>query len=133
MADDIAIHVELARFQAGAIDPAQFSHRHHLRIGFELMRRYPFTEAAHRFATGLRAMATRTGRPGLYHDTITVAFLAVIAERNASSAYGDFDAFERDNHDLLRKDALLAWYGTQRLMSPLARSTFVLPLPAGGH
>ena len=125
------IVAELAQFQAGALDPAAFRHRDHVRVGFELLRRYPFTEAAHRFATGLRAMACAAGRPGLYHDTITVAFLALIAERNASATYPDFSAFERENPDLLRKDALFAWYDPVRLMSPLARKTFVLPRATG--
>ncbi|MFL6591330.1 MAG: hypothetical protein ACJ8GK_01315 [Luteimonas sp.] len=125
------VDAELARFERGAIDVAGFDHGSHVRIGFELARRHPFTEAAFRFSTGLRAMAAHAGRPALYHDTITVAFLALIAERHAGAAYRDFDAFARDNQDLLRKDALLDWYEPARLMSPLARATFVLPWAAG--
>ncbi len=128
MTDDVI--AELAHFQAGAFDPAAFPHRDHVRIGFELLRRHVFTDAAHRFATGLRAMATNAGRPEVYHDTITVAFLALIAERNGAEAYPDSAAFEHANPDLLHKHALLQWYDSERLMSPLARRTFVLPTPA---
>lgn len=128
MTDEII--AELARFQAGEFDPAAFPHRDHVRIGFELLRRHVFTDAAHRFSTGLRAMASNAGRPEAYHDTITLAFLSLIAERSAGDPHPEFAGFEQANPDLLHKHALLKWYDSERLMSPLARQTFVLPTPA---
>ncbi len=116
---------ELARFEAGAIDPAGFRHRDHVRLGFEMLRRHSFTEAAARFAAGLKAMTARIGRPEAYHETITVAFLALIAER--MEGHARFDAFIAANPDLLDKAVLGAWYPPERLSSPLARRSFVLP------
>lgn len=119
---------ELTRFEAGALDPAGFRHRDHIRLGFEMLRRFPFTEAAHRFGGGLRAMTARIGRPEAYHETITIAFLALIAER--MDGHGEFEAFIAANSDLLDKAVLGAWYRAEQLQSPLARRTFVLPAPA---
>lgn len=116
---------ELGRFEAGEIDPAGFRHRDHIRLGFEMLRRYPFTEAAHRFAGGLKSMTARIGRPEAYHETITVAFLALIAER--MDGHDGFAGFIAANPDLLDKTVLHAWYPADRLSSPLARRTFVLP------
>ena len=71
----------LADFEAGRIDPAQFSHREHVRVGYELLERHPFPEALLHLARGLRRLAGQAGRPEVYHETITAAFLALIAER----------------------------------------------------
>ena len=61
MAD--AVLKELVRFETGEIDPAAFPHREHLRLGFEMLRRFTFTEAAHRYSIGLQRMTARAGRP----------------------------------------------------------------------
>jgi hypothetical protein len=120
---------ELRRLQAGELDPGCFRHRDHIRLGFEMLRRHPFTDAAHRFACGLKTMAAGAGRPDAYHETITVAFLAVIGERAARTDYPDFPAFARANPDLLEKSILQRWYPGARLASDVARRTFILPDP----
>jgi hypothetical protein len=120
---------ELARFEAGDIDPASFPHREHVRLAFEMLRRHAFTDAAARFAVGLRRMTARAGRPEAYHETTTVAFLAVIAERMGLEGCSDYAAFEDANRDLLDKRLLSRWYETEVLNSPVARRTFVLPRP----
>ena len=129
MADATA--VELARFEAGDIDPATFPHHDHVRLAFEMLGRHRFTEAAARFALGLRRMSQRAGKPQAYHETVTVAFLAVIAERMATGRYSDFMAFETANPQLLDKSLLNKWYDPEVLNSPVARNTFILPRPRG--
>src|SRR4051812_15378049 len=49
----------LADFEAGRVDPAQFPHRAHVRVGFELLQRHAFPEALLHLARGLRALATK--------------------------------------------------------------------------
>lgn len=118
---------DLAAFEAGALDLAAFSHRDHLRMGFELARRAPFTEATDRFARALRRLATAAGKADRYHDTVTVAFMALIAERLGEAPGQDFAAFEAANPDLFDRRVLLGWYDEARLNSPAARRSFVLP------
>jgi hypothetical protein len=127
MAD--AVLKELIRFETGEIDPAAFPHREHLRLGFEMLRRFTFTEAAHRYSIGLQRMTARAGRPDAYHATTTVAFLSLIGERIAANDAADFMAFERANPDLLDKGILNRWYGRTMLSSAPARRTFLLPAP----
>jgi hypothetical protein len=122
---DSPIADELALFEAGDCPLAGFSHREHVRIGFELLNRHPFAEAAFRFARGLRTMAARGGIESLYHETITIAFLALIGERAATAR--DFAELETHHPDLFSKQALAAFYSKERLASPLARRTFLLP------
>lgn len=118
---------DLDAFEAGTLDLCAFSHREHVRMGFELARRAPFTEAAHRFASALRRLTAAAGQPEKYHDTLTVAFMSLIAERLGEAPETDFDAFAEANPDLFDRAVLLARYTPERLNSPAARRTFLLP------
>jgi hypothetical protein len=124
-----AIDDELFALETGALDPARFPHSEHLRLGYEMLGRYSFGEAVTRFSRGLRLLTAKAGRPEVYHETITVGFLAVIGERRARAAHGDWSEFKAGNGDLLDKRYLERWYGPEQLGSELARRTFCLPEP----
>jgi len=124
-----AIEDELIALETGALDPAQFPHREHVRLGYEMLERYPFGEALMRFSRGLRLLAAKAGRPEVYHETITVAFLAVIGERRARGEDAGWGEFKINNSDLLDKRCLDRWYDADYLRSDLARKTFCLPRP----
>ena len=121
---------ELERFVRGEIAAAGFAHREHVRMAFELLRRHDFAETALHFSRALRAMALQAGKPQAFHQTVTIAFLALIAERMESSGCQDFARFERAHPELLDKGLLARWYGAERLASERARRTFLLPEPA---
>ena len=118
---------ELLALETGKLDPALFPHREHVRLGYEMLGRYPFGEAVARFSRGLRLMAAKRGRPEVYHETITVAFLAVIGERRVRGGHDNWDDFRENNADLLQKCCLERWYNAEQLSSDLARRTFCLP------
>ena len=117
----------LADFEAGRIDPARFPHREHVRVGYELLERHLFPEALLHLARGLRRLAARAGHPEVYHETITAAFLALIAERRLGDRYLSWDDFAERNPDLFRKKLLEVIYDPNVLKSSQARLTFVLP------
>ncbi len=114
-------------FEEGRIDPARFPHHDHVRVSYELLQRHPFPEALLHLARGLRRLARKAGRPEVYHETITAAFLALIAERRLSGCYGDWEDFAARNPDLFRKELLADFYEPSILQSQVARQTFVLP------
>ena len=118
---------DLERFERGRLDPARFTHREHVRMAYEMLRRYDFPESALRYANGLRRLCARIGRPEKFHQTVTLAFLCLIAERLAAGVPQDFAAFAAANADLFERGALERWYSPQRLASEVARGTFVLP------
>ena len=120
---------ELARFLRIEIVPSEFPHRDHVRIAFEMLQRHDFPETVLHFSRTLRAMAEKAGRPEAFHQTITIAFLSLIAERMAGAGASDFAAFARANPDLLEKTLLTRWYSAPRLASAVARRTFLLPEP----
>ena len=90
----------LADFEAGRIDPARFPHREHVRVSYELLERHRFPEALLHLARGLRRLAAKAGRPEVYHETITAAFLALIAERRLSGDHTNWEEFAACNPDL---------------------------------
>ncbi len=118
---------ELARFLRVEIVPSEFPHREHVHIAFEMLKRHDFPETVLIFSRTLRAMAEKAGRPRAFHQTVTIAFLSLVAERMDAGHGGDFAAFARANPDLLEKSALARWYRPERLASEAARRTFLLP------
>ena len=120
---------DVARFIRGDVDPGRFPHREHVRMGFEILRRHNFAEAAFHYCTALREMTRRVGKPEAFHQTITIAFLALIAERLEAGGYSDFASFAGANADLIDKSALKRWYRPERLATEAARRTFLLPDP----
>jgi hypothetical protein len=120
---------ELARFVRGETDAACFPHREHVRMAFEMLRRHDFAESVWLFSRALRAMTAKAGKPQAFNQTVTIAFLSLIAERMELSPPADFDAFAREHAELLDKAALARWYPRERLASDLTRRIFVLPQP----
>jgi hypothetical protein len=118
---------DLERFVRGDIDAAAFPHREHVRMAFEMLRRHDFDESVWLYSRALRAMAARAGRPQAFHQTITIAFLALIAAGMERGGDANFVVFERDHPELFDKHALGRWYRPEQLGSALARRTFVLP------
>jgi hypothetical protein len=125
------ISEQLCAFETGALDLGKFPHSDHVRMGYEMLSRYSFGEAIDRFSRGLKLLAARAGRPQVYHETITVAFLALINERRARDVGRDWKHFRDNNVDLLDKLCLENWYSREQLASGLARRVFCLPSRSG--
>ena len=83
----------LEKFLAGDIPAADFHHIDHVRAGYELLRAMDFLDAVSAYGRALKIMTARVGKPEKLHHTITIAFLAVIADRMAEARHADFDAF----------------------------------------
>jgi hypothetical protein len=121
---------ELERFVRGEIDTSAFPHREHVRMAFEMLRRHDFAETVWHFSRTLRAMAAKAGKPQAFNQTVTIAFLSLIAERMERDGAADFAAFVRAHPEMLDKSALSRWYRPDQLSTEIARRTFVLPEPA---
>jgi hypothetical protein len=117
----------LDAFLERRVELANFRHADHLQVGFELLKRNDFPTAAMLFSQALKQMTAKAGKEAVYHETISLAFLSLIAERSALNPDLDFDAFKVANPDLLDKSVLGHWYSKERLRTDLARRTFVLP------
>ena len=116
-------------FEAGNLLPAEFDHQAHLRAAFCELHRRPFLEACIAMRDGLRDLSRRASRPGLYHETITVAFMSLVAQRLAQRPGLAWDEFHAAHPELSERTLLARWYHRELLESALARATFVLPVP----
>lgn len=120
----------LEAFEAGTLDPDAFHHRDHVRAAWLLLKSAPPAEAMSRFTCALRQFARNVGKPGLYHETVTWAYLLLIHERIARGpADEDFAGFRLRNDDLFswRPSVLDRYYRGETLQSELARQVFLLP------
>ena len=118
---------EVHEFESGAVDPTTFDHLAHVRAAVAMLRTYAFLDATARYATTIEGMAQRVGAHDKFHVTITVAFMALIAERMGDRSWKNFEHFIEENPDLRSSDALASFYSPERLGSSVARRTFILP------
>jgi hypothetical protein len=119
----------VCEFEQGRV-PGEFHHADHVRVAFAYVSRFPILEAIEKFSAALKRFARSKGKPSLYHETITWAYLLLIRERLAGAGsaqtWGEFAA---RNPDLLvwKGGVLATLYRQETLDSDLARHTFILP------
>lgn len=126
MTDEQAIE----QFEQSRAPGGSFHHADHVRVAFLYLTRYPFLEAVERFSAALKRFAVAQGKPGLYHETITWAYLFLIRERKARAGEAlSWEEFAKRNPDLLVwKDGLVQRaYREKTLNSDVARRVFVFP------
>jgi hypothetical protein len=89
----------------------------------------PLVDALKRFTDSLKRFAAHNGASGLYHDTITWAYMLLIHERMQRNPVETFDTFEAMNPDLFawKPSILDRYYDRETLDSELARRTFLMP------
>ena len=113
------------RFEACTLAPEEFHHEQHIYVAWTYLGREPLAAAAQRFITHLKRFADFHGKHGLYHETITWAYLILVNERMAEDGW---DAFRAANPDLFTGAAgLERYYRPETLRSPRARTTFLFP------
>jgi hypothetical protein len=120
----------IAAFEDCRLANESFRHADHVRMAFLYLSRYPALEAIQRFSSSLARFAAAKGKPGLYHETITWAFLLLIRERMARAGRAQrWSEFVASNADLMNceENILRQYYRDETLASDLARCTFLFP------
>ncbi len=128
----------VAEFELGRA-PGEFHHADHVRVAFAYVAEFPLLEAIGKFSAALQRFAALKGKPQLYHQTITWAYLLLIHERLARGLSGagslpNWEEFSAQNPDLLvwKGGILERYYSRELLDSEEARRVFVLPdVPCG--
>lgn len=125
----------IAEFEAYRLPESLFDHAAHVRAGYLYLRRQKFPQAVARMCTAIEGYARSLGRADRYHETITIAFMALIQEHvYRRGDGGGWEEFKARNPELLRKDALLAYFPKAVLDSDEARARFMLlPLATMGQ
>jgi hypothetical protein len=117
----------LRDFETRSLDPSTFSHRRHLEVAYEMLRKYPFLEAVTRYSENIHAIATAAGAPKKFNMTVTLVFLSLIAERIETTQTSDFASFLANSEDLLDAGLMNRWYSKPRLQNDSARTLFLMP------
>lgn len=119
----------MADFEAGRVPEGGFHHREHIRVAWNYLRVHGLPGALARFCAGLRHFAAAQGVPGLYHETITVAYILLINERLSASRELAWDDFAAAYPELLawKPSILDTLYEADTLTSERARQVFVMP------
>ena len=121
------------RFVDASLPADQFHHRQHVHIAWLFVQQHGMPAALREFSTALKRFAAAKGAHGLYHETITWAFLLIISERQVRQPASTWDDFARGNADLLmwKPSILERYYSKELLKSELGRRTFVMPDRSG--
>src|SRR5271156_3037487 len=113
----------LAEFHACSLPPACFRHADHLRLAWLHIHQHPREVAAELVRNGIQAYAKHLRRTEFYHETITVAWVRLIA----SHAEPTFDEFLRLNEHRLNRELLHRFWSPELLQSETARKEWVAP------
>lgn len=101
----------LAALESGTLPEPEFNHAGHVRAAWLYLRQGAFPEALARMSGALRNYAAVHGKPDRYHETITVAYLALINERLLLRGdAGGWRGFLEQNHELLDRRLLTHYY-----------------------
>ena len=120
----------IERFESCTLAGADFHHRDHVRVVWLYLRSNSVLETLGKFSAGLKRFAAANGKPNLYHETITWAYVFLIHERMAGNGSGQsWSEFVDRNADLFdwKDNILKTYYQDETLGSERARRTFVLP------
>jgi len=118
----------LAALEGCRLRPDQFGHAGHVRAAYLYSREADFAEALANMRRALRAFAHSVGKPDRYHETITVAFMALVRQHlHERGDAGSWEAFAELNPELFDRDLLLEFFPKSLLDSATARQIFVLP------
>lgn len=120
-------------FTSTALPTAQFHHEQHVRVAWLFVCRHGMPAALGAFSDAIKRFAVAKSAHGLYHETITWAFLLIINERQVRQPASTWDDFARVNADLLlwKPSVLDRYYSKELLESDLARRSFVMPDRSG--
>jgi len=104
-----------------------FHHRDHLRLAWIYLQRYSVSDAAARIAESICRYAAHHGKSDKYHETVTFAWLRLVADSADHTRAANFDDLLAAAPELLDKNTLHHYYSPELLASEAARAQFVPP------
>jgi hypothetical protein len=113
----------LEAFHSCSLRTSEFRHADHLRLAWLHLSREPFETALARVRSGIQTFAKYHNLSGLYHETITTAWVHLLATHSESS----FDEFLAVNESRLSSNLLHRFWTPEILASREARSHWVPP------
>ena len=117
----------MSALESCTLPESEFGHSGHVRAAYVCLREGGFTAALERMRRAIRNYSAHLGKPDRYHETITVAYVALIHQMlHERGDGGGWLEFTRRAPELFQPDLLLKFYPKSLLESDLARKLFVL-------
>jgi hypothetical protein len=126
---DGEIEAIIRRFEDGTLPRSEWTHARHLIMALWYLRSHGREVATRLIRAGIQRYNERQGNPTGYHETITLAWIAVIdgllrrTDRDLSASALAAVLLEQCGG----KDYLLRFYSRERLFSDEARARWVAP------
>jgi hypothetical protein len=120
----------LRQFEDCSLPLESFRHSVHIQIAFLYLCKHPVLDVLVRFPEALTRYAAAHGKAGLYHETITWAYILLIHERMQRAGHAQsWVEFAASHADLLSWSStiLKQYYRDETLHSELARKVFLFP------
>lgn len=105
----------------------KFGHREHVELAWSYLDRYPLAAAKHAMASAIRHVAAEHGAADKYHETLTLAWIHLVAVHRERWPASTFEEFMLRNRQLLDSHLLDEHYSPQVLGSASARAAWTEP------
>ena len=117
----------IMKFESGQVAPEGFDHRAHVHLAWCYLQQYSLLESVARFTAALQAFTRRVGAEDKYHETITIAFLLLIADRMERGQ--SWTEFAQTNGDWIDRGmrVMHRHYSEAALANEGARLHFAMP------
>ncbi len=113
----------LEAFHSCRLPKEQFTNISHFRLAWLHVHRESLAEAEAQIRTGIRRYAAHLGADGKYHETITTAWVRLVATHREAT----FEEFLRNNEAKLNLSTLHRFWSPELLASERARQEWVSP------
>ena len=108
---------------SGDLGLAQFRHGDHLRLAWLLVHQWPLNHAEDIARSTIQRFAERHGVSTLYNETITLAWIRLVATHHEDT----FAEFLDRNHERLNRELLYRFWTPELLTSDEAKRQWVPP------
>lgn len=116
-------------FENSTLPREDWNHRAHLTVALWYLKQHPRDEAARRIRLGIQRYNQQSGNGIAYHETMTVAWMAIVARflRHVDRGQSLAELAEHLTRNFCNKNLLSLFYNRERLMSAEARCRWVPP------
>jgi len=114
----------LRAFERCEISNESFHHKDHIRLAWTYLKLHGPVDAPPRMAAAIRNFAAHHGKSDKYHETVTVAWMLLVAQASHCASLEEVAAQFPQFFD---KSYLAEFYSPELLQSGAARNSFVAP------
>lgn len=118
----------LQKFTDTTLPKSEFKHQSHIRLAWIYLMKHNFDDASDLIIRGIKNYAASVGASHIYHETLTRAWIQLVADAIAVHPHADsFSQFINTAPELLNKNAPLRLYTQKTLDSERARHEWIQP------